>query len=138
MLNKPKLGQGNVDIEIAGEVYTLKPTVHAIKTLSRKYGGLNLLLQSLAKLDFEAVCDVIEVGLGRSGGNVKQRAELAEAVFETGLTDDTGRLAEYCIRYVVILIRGGRPMSAEEEAEYAAIAESGETPEGNPQSSSEG
>lgn len=133
---KPRLGQGNVTVTIDGEEYVLKPSISAITTLSRKYGGLNVVVERVAKLDFETILDVLEAGIGRTSSNPRQRQQFAEAVFHTGLTDDTGGLGLLCVRYVIILMRGGRPLTPEEEAAYTNEAASGATPEGNPMSSS--
>ena len=134
--DKPRLGRGNVIVTIDEIEYTLKPSLIAVQTLSRKYGGLNIVVERISKLDFEVICDVVEVGIGRKGNNPRQRQELAEAIFNTGLTDDTGSLGLLCVRYLIILMRGGRPLTQEEEEQFAAEAASGEIPTGNPTSSS--
>lgn len=127
--DKPSLGRGDVTVVIDGVEYILKPTLAATQALSRKYGGLHLLVDRIAKLDFEAIVDTVLAGLNRNA-NPKQRQELAEAIFRTGLTDDTGQVSLLCARYVIILMRGGRPLSQEEESGLFQLAneEGGEDP----------
>lgn len=141
MTDKPKLGRGNVVVTINDMEYTLKPSVHAVRTLSRKYGGLNVIVDRIVKLDFEAICDVVEAGLGKQIATLREKQELAEAIFETGFTDDTGKLGELCVRYVVSLMRGGRIMTPEEQEEalreLEEMQEQGKDTQGNLTSSSE-
>ena len=138
MSDKPQLGRGNVYIKLGGIEYTLKPSVYAAKTISRKFGGLNLAVDRVAKLDFEAICEVIFIGLGKQMLNPRERQELEELIFESGFSDDTGKLGELCVQYLVALMRGGRTMTPEEQAEalaeYQKMQEEGKDM-GNPPSS---
>lgn len=133
--DKPRLGQGNIPIMLNGVEQELKPSLYAVQTLSRKYMGLQAVLERVARLDFETCCDVIEVGLGRRISNPREKQELAEAIFEAGLTDDTGGLAAACARYVATLMRGGKPLSSEEIREMSEGVAEGIEP-GNGTSSS--
>ena len=134
--SKPRVGHGNVDIILGGESRTLKPSLIAIQTLSRNYGGMQQVFDRVIQLDFEAICDVIAVGLGKVGLGPKQKQELAEQVFETGISDDTGRLAHGCIRYVATLMRGGQPPVLVVDNTVDKAEDKGE-PVGNQKSSSD-
>lgn len=132
-IDRPSLGRGNVVIRLGDEEHILKPTMYAAKTLSRKYRGLNPLIDELVRLNIDAIQDVIEAGLGRAANtNVKERERLGELIWETGFTDDTGKLGELCINYVINLMRGGRPLTEKEQQEYQDQLEKGNV-EGNPQ-----
>ncbi len=61
--------------------------------------------------------DVLVTGLGPRYQGVKQRQELAEKVFLAGITDDTGGVAERCQMYVIMLMRGGRPLPSQKSNE---------------------
>lgn len=111
-----RIGQGNVTIALEGEEIVLKPSIIAAQTLSRKYGGLQGTISALARIDIDAIVDTIELGMGRRTSNPREKAAFAEKVFRAGLSDDTGRLAEFCINYVGILMRGGRPPSTDDDA----------------------
>jgi hypothetical protein len=107
----PKLGQGDVEIVIDGDIYVLKPTIQVAQQLSRRYGSLNDVIQKIGNLDFNAVVDVICLGLGSRYSTARQQNDISEKVFKTGLTDDTGGIAERCIAFVLSVMRGGKPAS---------------------------
>lgn len=116
-VDTPSLGRGDVIIKLNkhGEKI-LKPSIGAMKHLSRRYGGLALLLEQLGRLNFEAVCDVVEIGaFGGVMISPKQREKLMEDIYDTGLSADTGGLAPMCIDFVASLLRGGRAQPNEEE-----------------------
>jgi hypothetical protein len=126
----PKLGQGNVTFELDGHTFEMKPTINAMRVLSSKYGGLQDVIDKLARLDVQAVEDVLVLGLGPSYQSARQRKEFMDKVFGAGLTDDTGAFALTCQKYIIALMRGGRPLNLDkEEAD-------GNEPMGNGKSSS--
>ncbi len=110
---------GEVVITIDGVEKLLKPTFGAARTISQKYGGLQGAVDRIARLDMEAVVDIIQLGLGYTAGR-RPPSDLAEKIWKEGLTDATGGLAEKCITYLHILMGGGRigePDSGPEERE---------------------
>ena len=129
----PRLGQGNVKITfLSGEELEMRPTLNAVQILSQKYGGLQNLLDKMQQLDFAAILDVMTLGLGPRYQTAKQRDWLANQAFASGLTDDTGGIAFACQTYVLMLMRGGKPLPSNTEE---AAAETDEAPQGNPPSS---
>lgn len=123
MADKRTLGQGNVTLRLTNaegedKEFILKPSVHAMRMLSRKYGGLMPLSKRVSDLEFDVVVDVIEAGL-QIPPTPKARSELEALVYNTGLSDQTGSLPQLCIRYLTTLIHGGRipPAEAERDAE---------------------
>lgn len=127
------IGSGNITIGLANrdgqvEERQLRPTIAAMRRISTKHGGLRQAIDKVEKLDIDAIVDILEAGLG-SQQTIKAREELMEAVYRTGLSSDTGRLAEHCVSYVIVLMRGGRPMPAN-----AGTIEDGgeENPTGHP------
>lgn len=121
MDDKRTLGMGNVVVHLVNgtgtEELVLRPTIAAMRNLSRRHGGLNPLVDKIGKLDFDVIVEVLEAGLGMSGGNPREKERLSEKVYATGLTDDTGGLPLLCIQYVTVLMRGGRPPPAPGAAE---------------------
>lgn len=108
--NEPVLGQGDVELKlVGGDPIVLKPTVFAVTQLSRKYGGLQSVLERIVRIDIEAIVDVILYGSGRRA-HPKEISMLQERVFNTGLSDDTGGVAATCAEYIGVLTRGGKPM----------------------------
>jgi hypothetical protein len=117
--SRPALGAGDVVIVLGqgddAEEMVLRPTYRAAKTLSTKYNGLSSVIERVLRLDFEIVVDVIGIGLGYTSTK-RPPEDLAERVFHTGLTDDTGGLAERCVTFLHALAGGGRlPDKSEEE-----------------------
>jgi hypothetical protein len=132
-LDTPRLGQGNITFNIGDEEFVLKPSVHAMQSLSRQFGGLQPVLEALQILNFDAIVAVVIAGLGNHYSNPKVRQELTEKLFEAGISDDTGRIQNACARFVLTLTRGGRPI--DDLAAYVQQGQQG-TGSGNPPSSS--
>ena len=123
MTDKRTLGQGTVEILLInaqGEerTYKLKPSIHAMRMLSRKHGGLNPLVEKISKLDFDTIVEVIQAGI-QAPQSPRALAEMEELVYHTGFSDSTGQLPLMCIRYVTVLIHGGRlpPEERQQEAD---------------------
>jgi len=97
-MTKAQLGAGNVEIELAGETVTLKPTLNACQTISRQAGGVIGAIQALGRLDFDILVSVIALGLG------KKPKDIEEAVFDAGMAE----LNPKAIEFLTILSTGGR------------------------------
>lgn len=110
-----KLGGGDVPIQLDDEELVLRPTLYAAQTISRQSGGIAGAVERVLKLDFDAVLSVISIGLGY-GPSKKAPADLAERIWRTGLSDDTGSLAERAVTYLRVLSAGGR-LPQKEKAE---------------------
>jgi len=97
-------------IDLGDKRYELKPTRKAMQTISKNHGGLIGALERLIRLDFEVILDVVCVGVGTEVVSTpKQRDEIADLIFAAGVDDTTSGLAEKCVRYVMLLMRGGNP-----------------------------
>ena len=113
---KSSLGAGDVTIILDGEEKVLKPSYGAAKSISVKYGGLSSAIERIMRLDIEATADIIGIGMGYTSTR-RPPLDLAEKVFKSGLTDDTGALAERCVTFLRVLAGGGRlPVDEVEEA----------------------
>jgi len=116
--NGARLGQGNVIVTLGEEKIELKPTLFAAQVLNRQYGGFQDLLEKIAGFDLDVVTNVIIAGAGAAYNTTKARQRLSEQVFAAGLggdnTDEVGLAAS---RYVMSLMRGGRPTPQQEETE---------------------
>lgn len=110
-VQQASLGAGDVVITLGqgdnGEELTLRPHWKAAKTLSTKYNGLSSVIERVLRLDISVVVDVIAVGLGYTSTK-RPPEDLERRIYETGLTDDTGGLAERCVTYLHVLAGGGR------------------------------
>lgn len=104
----------HVTIVLDGEEKTLEPSFGAAKAISSRYGGVTPMIDRVLKMDLDAVATVVALGLGYLPPRQPPK-DLAEQVYRTGLTDDTGGLAQKCILYLQIIAGGGRLPSAEQE-----------------------
>jgi hypothetical protein len=126
-------------ITLGDKEYTLVPSVYAAQSLSRAYNGLQNVLRGINDLNFDVLVAVIIAGLGNRFRNPKLKAELEQLVFDAGISDDTGQIIKQCSRYLLVLVRGGRPVPDNlndliQQTEEANASTGGS--EGNPPSSS--
>jgi hypothetical protein len=101
------IGAGDVVINLDGEDKVLKPSYQAARTISSMQGGISGAIQRVVQLDIETVTQVVTLGLGYGQGQ-KPPKDLAEKIWRTGLTDDSGGLAERCVLFLRVLASGGR------------------------------
>src|SRR5882757_7801928 len=66
--------KARVSIELDGEIYELIPSPDAILTLSMKYDGLAPLMAAIARINVQAIADVIVHGLGLEGREARDMA----------------------------------------------------------------
>lgn len=97
----PEPGAGDVAITLDGEEQFLRPTAEACMAISRMGGGLVAAIQKCRNLDFDAIVDIISIGLGVNPG---QKAKIIiPAVFRSG----TMHLAADCILFIRTIANGG-------------------------------
>lgn len=119
MTDKPRVGQGEVEIALldaAGnpEKLVLRPSYGAARTISAQAGGLLGAMERVARGDVDAAVQVVQLGLGYHG-NARPPADLAERIWSTGFSDDSGGVLERCILFLRVLMSGGK-MPAEQKA----------------------
>lgn len=102
-------GEGDVEIELEGKRFWLKPTLEACLRVSRAPGsrGPRELSEQCLQLNFDAIVYVIAAGLG---------CEIDEKLERTVFRSGTVTLFGKCVRFVHIISNGGRPFAKEEEA----------------------
>jgi hypothetical protein len=101
-------GAGDVPITLDGEECVLRPSSLAAQALSRQYDGLRGCIDAVLRLNMDVIVQVVAHGLGIPSGS-REMKTLPEKVWRTGVTDDTGALAERCVAYLRVLAGGGRP-----------------------------
>ena len=119
----PSLGAGDIEVNILGEERKLVPSLRAAKVISKDFGGGLGAINRISQFDLDAITRIISVGLGLTANGEKQFANgegLEEAVYKTGVME----LAAPCIRYIHVILNGGKPPS--EEPEVAAPLEGSE------------
>lgn len=106
------LNRGEVDIVLAGETRTLKPSLQAFQNIGSA-GAYRDLLPRITRCDLGAIAFVIRNGLGLTDDQAKK---LPEQLFATGLPSLAGPVAEYLFR---LFNAGKSPEEVEAEAEAA-------------------
>lgn len=122
----PRLGQGDIHLKLGDEEYVLRPTLKAVQVLCHRHENLARVIKKVTELDFEAIVDVIQVGMGPTFGTAGQRAKLSQLIYDTGLApmeEGQNTPATSAAEFINSLIRGGRPAPKAEAA--------GGTSEGN-------
>ena len=99
----PDLNEGEISLTLGDDTYTLRPTLNAIRTLSRAHGGLRPALQTLFNQDFDGVVSIIKIGAGVPDRDEKA---LAAKVYAAGMNDAT---LMPLVEYLKVLMNGGKP-----------------------------
>lgn len=109
MTSKTLYGTTTVTV---GEVeYELEPTLHAVRKIEQRFGGLRPALDGLGALSVDAVSYVIVAGASLS---TKEARDVPEAVFSAGVADITAQV----VPFVVALLN---PAQADAEAESGNV-----------------
>lgn len=107
-----RVGDGNVTLKLDdGEELILKPSWGAASAISRQFGGISGAVERVARLDMDVTVQVIMLGLGYNIGGRKPPPDLAERIWATGFTDNSGAISEIAIKYLQVLANGGRPVA---------------------------
>ena len=107
---KPALGAGDVVIIIDGEEQTMRPTLRAATEISRMTGGISGAIQRCASFDVDVIVRIVTLGLNLTPNGAKA---LPEKLYRTGYSEITPT----CIRFLGILLNGGRPPNEEDTDE---------------------
>jgi len=84
----------DIDIDLAGETFSLRCTLGAFKAIPAQFGGFVGAFRRLAEVDVEAAAFMIAAGTGKQK-NSKERDRILERLFEGGLEDALPKLTEY-------------------------------------------
>lgn len=109
--------QGEVEIELGGGKYVLRPTLQAAKTVNKVFGGFTAALRELMAFNFDAYVAVIAAGLGKTPNqfleeNSENKITVEEAVYQTGIE----ALNEPASKFVGYLTNGGRDPNEKKDA----------------------
>lgn len=102
-------GAGDLEIELDGAPYTLRPTLEACDRIAKIGGGLSAAVARCSNLDFDSICEVIGAGLGASSAS--QKKQIKELVYKAGIFS----VAPSAIDFIHIVANGGRPPILDEE-----------------------
>lgn len=87
-----RIDYGQVDIDLGGEVYTLKPTPAAILKINRQFGGLRSAMERVRDIDVDAVAVIVAAGAGLGGREAK---DMPERIAAEGVASLAGPVSEY-------------------------------------------
>lgn len=104
----PDLNEGEVSLKLGDNTYILRPTLNAMRALSRAHGGLRPALQTLINQEFDGVVSIIKIGAGIPD---KDEKALAAKVYAAGMNDAT---MMPLVNYIKILLNGGKPSPADD------------------------
>lgn len=98
---------GTTTVTVGDDVFTLTPTLAAVRAIELRYGGLLKAGQACDAMSVDAVAHVIAAGAGLTG---KAAEALPEAVFQAGVV----RVYNQIRSYLMVLFN---PRASEEGAE---------------------
>jgi len=84
---------GTIEVELMENTYELKPTLRALQRINQQYGSIREAVQHVQQLDIDALIFVVAEGAGIR--QQKDRQELAEEIFETGIMEVFTPVNEY-------------------------------------------
>jgi hypothetical protein len=90
---------GEVDIELDGKTYKLKPSLGAALALSKNNGIIGA-VGRCSNMEFDTIVDVVAAGLGR------RPRDLSDLIYKAGLRN----INVVCIRFLSVLSNGGKPI----------------------------
>lgn len=112
-----KTNHGTVEVTLGDDIFTLKPTLKAMKAIENRFGGILPAMQSVGAANLSTISFVIAVGTGVNLAKKGALDPIEEAVFEAGLNDVGGQVLPY--------LTGFLNPAGKSEAELEAQAESG-------------
>lgn len=85
---------GTVEIKLGDEVYTLMPTLGAVRAIEAHFGGLRGASQAINALSIDGCAVIIAGGAGLTG---KAAEAVAEQVWQAGVLDVSVQLNGYLV-----------------------------------------
>jgi hypothetical protein len=101
-MSEPKIGAGDIEIDLDGQPHVLRPSLAACQAISRMGGGLAGAVERCNRFDFDTICDII--GHGLSANPAQRQKMIPDLVYKTG----TFQLAAACIDFIRVVGHGGQ------------------------------
>lgn len=90
-----RTNHGTVEVTLGEEVFTLKPTLKAMKAIENRFGGILPAMQSVGTANLSSIAFIVAVGTGVSLTKKDALAPAEEAVFEEGLDSAGSQVIPY-------------------------------------------
>jgi hypothetical protein len=105
---------GQVEFELDGETFTLKPTLKAFMKIEKHFGGMRSAIERCSDLSIDGLCTILAAGTGKNLSR-KEAEEFADKVFAEGITN----LLPFATEYLLLLMNptGKEPEGDEESGE---------------------
>lgn len=126
--------RGEVEVDLGGNTYTMRPTLNAIAMLEGKGGSVRKLLSKFLAQDQHGnsfvndewrvtdVVQIIQAGFAGQGGNAPKASDVAQLVMDEGAQN----LTVACIQFLSNCLTGGKAVAAAVEEDEAPTEGSGE------------
>lgn len=98
------------EIVLNGTKHTLKPTLRAARTVNSMADGFLGAMRGVQNFNLSTMAVVLAAGLGKS--TAEEFNQVEEMLYENGVSD----LASPLIRFVTLLMNGGREPSPEQSS----------------------
>ncbi|WP_296270986.1 hypothetical protein [Pseudomonas sp. UBA6323] len=85
---------GSISVTVGETEYELEPTLHAVRMIEQRFGGLLPTLEALRGMNVDAVSHVIVAGASLS---TKEARDVPEAVFAAGVADVTAQVVPFVV-----------------------------------------
>ncbi|KJH75627.1 hypothetical protein [Pseudomonas sp. ES3-33] len=85
---------GTIEVTVGDDVYTMVPTLGAVRAIEAHFGGLRGASQVVSALSVDGCARIIAAGAGLSG---KEGEALAEQVWQSGVLDVSVQLNAYLV-----------------------------------------
>jgi hypothetical protein len=112
-----RLNEGDVEITLDGDQFTLRPTLRAMNQIS-SMGGLAKVRQAIVDQDFSTVVSVVLYGANLAGK--AEAKQIPDKVYANGL--DAALLVPL-INFLAILANGGKPLPEHQDDQLQLSAE---------------
>lgn len=86
------LGHGEIEIELGGEVFELRPTLKAMKKIQSKFGGLRGAMEALGQLNVEHISAIIAAGTNAAPREIP---DIEQAIFDHGIAQATEQVVPF-------------------------------------------
>lgn len=90
-----KTNHGTVEVTLGEEVFTLKPTLKAMKAIENRFGGILPAMQSVGTANLSTIAFIVAVGTGVNLSKKDAATPIEEAVFEEGIDSAGSQVIPY-------------------------------------------
>lgn len=87
-----RLDHAIVMLDLDGEKYELRPTLRALRSISRQYGGIGSAMERVRAMDFDTVVNVVAAGAG-----IKDPSTIEDQIFQAGIVNAMPAVSQYLV-----------------------------------------